>query len=374
MKLVKYGFLLLALSVLPPAGHGITTQEGPYSYRIPIQLNDGWKVASLEDVGIDRAAIEGITSEVRSEERFDGIHSMLIVKNGKLVHEAYFWGHQRNTVHVLASITKTITSTLIGIAIDRGFIKSVDDGVLDYLSRHADPVKHGDKKPVKLKHIMSMSSGLDWNERVSYNALENSEYRMVDSENWIRFVLDKPLSHPPGSRYNYNTGGIHLLSAVIEGATGLKPDRFAQKYLFEPLGIFAYQWITDSTGYPCTGGTDGGVGLRTRDLAKIAWLFLRDGCWKGRRIVSEKWIKEATRAQMAIPGGSRSYGYNWWPRKLRIGGREIAAVATFGYGGQTLYLIPEADLILAFTCDLTDRDTHVSIPVRKTFDAIFARE
>ncbi len=351
---------------------GLSPQVRGNEYRIPIKLNDGWEVASLSEVGIDPGKIQQITQEIRDDERFDLIHSMLIVKDGKLVHEAYFWGYQRNSLNVMASITKSVTSTLIGIAIDKGFIKSVDESVVSFLPEYSELTKDPKKRAIKLKHILTMSSGLDWLEHgTSYNDLENSEWQMVDSEDWIEYVLSKPVKDTPGTVFLYNTGGIHLLSAVIQSATGMRTNIFAEKHLFEPLGIYAYQWNRDSTGHPCTGGTDGGVGLRSRDIAKFGWLFLHDGKWKSKQIVSEEWVKLATRRHIKNPRGGQYYGFCWFPGTLKRAGKEVEYIASFGYGGQTLYLIPELDLIIVFTCELTDRNTYVSVPVRKTFDAIF---
>jgi len=219
-----------------------------------------------------------------------------------------------------------------------------------------------------------MSSGLEWVEwGSSYNDARNSEFQMVDSEDWIEYVLSKPLKVTPGTQFQYNTGGIHLLSAVIKSTTGLKTNQFAEKYLFEPLDIYAYQWNTDSTGNPCTGGTDGGVGLRTRDIAKFGWLFLHDGKWKGKQIISKEWVKLATQKHFKIPDRRDHYGFCWWPGTMRRKGKEFDYVASFGYGGQTLYLIPEKDLIIVFTCALTDRNTYVFVPVRKVFDTVFSK-
>jgi CubicO group peptidase (beta-lactamase class C family) len=162
---------------------------------------------------------------------------------------------------------------------------------------------------------------------------------------------------------------VHLLSAVIKSTTGMYANQFAEEYLFHPLGIYAYQWNRDSTGYPCTGGTDGGVGLRSRDLAKIGWLFLEDGTWKGRRIISREWIEEATRPHKKLPGGRQSYGYNWFPGSLWVGGTEYEYVAAFGYGGQTMYLVPELDLILVFTCALSEDGVNTLLFAMKVLAA-----
>jgi len=168
----------------------------------------------------------------------------------------------------------------------------------------------------------------------------------------------------------YNTGGAHLISAVIKSATGMYANQFAEKYLFHPMGIYAYQWNRDSTGHPCTGGTDGGVGLRSRDLAKIGWLFLNDGTWKGQRIISMDWIEVATRPHTKFPGGRQSYGYNWFPGSLWVAGTEYEYVATFGYGGQTMYLVPELELILIFTCALSEEGVNTLLFTMKVIAAV----
>jgi CubicO group peptidase (beta-lactamase class C family) len=295
---------------------------------------------------------------------------MLIVRNGKLVHEVYSPYCQRNTLHWMASITKAVTSTLIGIAIDKGFIKSVDTSVVELIPEYKDEVKDPEFKKITLRHLMNMSSGLDWFEQTSYNNPRNSEFIMVDSEDWIRNVLAYSVKHKPGTRFLYNTGGIHLLSAVIKSVTGMHANQFAEKYLFHPLGIYSYQWNRDSTGHSCTGGTDGGVGLRSRDLAKFGWLFLRDGTWKGKRIISRKWIKQATQKYPLLSGRRSHYSFNWTPGSLSIKGKKFDYIGSFGYGGQILYLIPELDLIVVFTCELAEGGMNSRALSRRVFDAV----
>lgn len=341
-----------------------------YTYRVPKKLNDGWEISSLTDEGIDREAIEGISREIADIDSYDNVLSMLIVKNGKLVHEVYSPYCQRNTLHWMASITKTITSTLIGIAIDKGFIASADAKLHALLPQFAVDFKDPAKKKIALKHIMSMTSGLDWNERVSYNNPRNSEWQMVETEDWMSFVVSHPIREEPGKIFNYNTGGMHLLSAVIKNTTGLYAHQFAEKYLLHPMGIYAYQWNKDPMGYPCTGGTDGGLGLRTRDIAKLGWLFLRDGKWKGKQIVSAKWVKEAPTMTLTEQGRGNQYGFNWMTGSRVADGKRFEYIASFGYGGQTLYIVPEHDLIVVFTCELAGEDPGVNTLVRKTFEAV----
>lgn len=344
------------------------SQTANYDYQMPTKFNDGWEVSSLLAEGIDIEPIEEISRQIREWESLEEVLSLLIVKNGKLVHEVYSPYCQRNTLHVLASITKTVTSTLIGIAIDQGFIESVDAKVYELIPEFADEITDPSFKNISLKHILTMTSGLDWNERVSYNDPRNDEFQMVESENWMRYVLSKPVVAQPGTRFNYNTGSIHLLSAVIKSASGMYAHQFAEKYLLHPMGIYGYQWNKDPMGYPCTGGTDGGIGLRTRDLAKFGWLFLRDGKWKGKQIISEHWVKQAPRNYTQM-SGRRRYAFNWFSGSMTINRKQFDYIATFGYGGQTLYIVPEYDLILAITCELAESGANSNL-AKRIFEAV----
>jgi CubicO group peptidase (beta-lactamase class C family) len=352
---------------------GSFSQTNEYVYQIPQKWNDGWEVSSLSKEGIDEEAIEEISGIIADIDSYDNILSMLIVKNGKLVHEVYSPYCQRNTLHWMASITKTITSTLIGIAIDKGYIANVDAKLHELLPQFADDFKDPQKRKVALKHIMSMTSGIDWNERVSYNNPLNSEWQMVETEDWMSYVVSHQVKDEPGTVFNYNTGGIHLLSAVIKSVSGLYAHQFAEKYLLHPMGIYAYQWNKDPMGYPCTGGTDGGLGLRTRDIAKFGWLFLKDGKWKGKQIVSAEWVKMAPRISLTTQGRGSNYHFNWMTGTRSANGKRFEYIASFGYGGQTLYIVPEHDLILVFTCELAGEDSGVNTLVERTFRAVIQR-
>jgi CubicO group peptidase (beta-lactamase class C family) len=262
-----------------------------------------------------------------------------------------------------------MTSTLIGIAIDKDFLPDVDIRVVDLLQEYARDIADPRFGEVKLRHLMCMSSGLEWNEQVSYNDPRNSEWQMVESEDWIRFVLSRPVFNDPGTRFLYNTGGMHLLSAVIKSATGLTADRFAETHLFHPMGIYAYQWNRDILGFPSTGGVDGGLGLRTRDLAKIGWLFINRGSWNGKRIVSEAWVNEVTTKSPRLPGSNAHYAFNWFSGTGTVGGIRYEYIASFGYGGQVLYLVPEHRLLVVITCELADGGGVSQVLLRKILEA-----
>jgi CubicO group peptidase (beta-lactamase class C family) len=367
---VKPIFIFMALVSLFFYHAESPSQTNDYTYQIPKKLNDGWEVSSLKNEAIDERTIEEISREIADINSYENVLSMLIVKNGKLVHEIYSPYCQRNTLHWMASITKTITSTLIGIAIDRGNIESIDSTLHDLLPQYAAYFQDPTKKKIALKHILSMTSGLDWNERVSYNNPLNSEWQMVESEDWMRYVVAHSSKDEPGTVFNYNTGGMHLLSAVIKSVSGLYAHQFAEKYLLHPMGIYAYQWNKDPMGYPCTGGTDGGLGLRTRDIAKFGWLFLKDGKWKGKPIISTEWVQTAPYISLTDKGRGRTYGFNWMTGSRSANGKRFEYIASFGYGGQILYIVPAHDLILVFTCELSGENSGVNILVDSAFSAI----
>lgn len=372
-KLYKNTFMLLILLFVFLLSSTSVAQTNEYVYQVPKKLNDGWEVSCLRDEGIDEEEIAEVSKLVRDTNSYENVLSMLIVKNGKLVHEEYSPYCQRNTLHWMASITKTVTSTLIGIALDKGFIESVDAKLYELLPQFAEHFKDPEKRKIALNHIMTMTSGLEWNEQVSYNNPQNSEWQMVESEDWMNYVVSRPMRDEPGTIFYYNTGGIHLLSAVLKSVSELYAHQFAEKYLLHPMGIYAYQWNKDPMGYPCTGGTDGGIGLRTRDIAKFGWLFLKDGKWKGKQIISEKWVKEAPKTHVTTKGRGRSYAFNWMTGVRTINGRRFEYIASFGYGGQTLYIVPEYDLIIVFTCELSGADSGVNRLVKKTFEAIIPK-
>jgi CubicO group peptidase (beta-lactamase class C family) len=367
---VKPIFIFMALVSLFFYHAESPSQTNDCTCQIPKKLNDGWEVSSLKNEGIDVQAIEEISREIADINSYENVLSMLIVKNGKLVHEIYSPYCQRNTLHWMASITKTITSTLIGIAIDRGNIESIDSTLRELLPQYAAYFKDPTKKKIVLKHILSMTSGLDWNERVSYNNPLNSEWQMVESEDWMSYVVAHSSKDEPGTVFNYNTGGMHLLSAVIKSVSGLYAHQFAEKYLLHPMGIYAYQWNKDPMGYPCTGGTDGGLGLRTRDIAKFGWLFLKDGKWKGKQIISAEWVQTAPHISLTDKERGRAYGFNWMTGSRSANGERFEYIASFGYGGQTLYIVPTHDLILVFTCELSGENSGVNTLVEKAFNAI----
>lgn len=307
-----------------------------YEYRPPEGTNDGWEVASLEDVGIDLQAMNALVTEIIARE-FGYIHSVLIVSDGKLVLEEYFYGYDRETLHTLASCTKSVTSLLIGIAIDRDEIESVDQEIYSFFPEY-ERFRTDGWEDVKLKHILSMTAGLDWPE-------DWGGWFYV-SRDYFEEVLKRPVVRAPGSEFDYVSPNATLLAGVIEHATGDHADEFAEKRLFRPLGITEYDWDEGRhRGYPRTDGT---LKLRPRDMAKIGALVLNRGEWRGKRIVSEAWIEESVFPHTS-DHGHEGYGYAWWSTEREFEGTTLHAVFARGSGDQFIVVIPDLDLIVVTT-------------------------
>lgn len=367
MKLIRLILLILFLCLLVSCKDTMNVEPNLYTYQMPAQLDDGWNISSLKEEGMDTGVIEQVTSKIMSKQ-FRGIHSLLIVKNGVLVHEAYFEDYQRNSLHTIYSITKSISSALIGIAIDQGLIHSVEDTILSFFPQYN--IQDFTKQKIKLHHLLTLTSGLSWDEKsYPYSDPRNTETQMVATNDWMKFVLERPIQSDPGMEWVYNTGSVHLLSGIIKRASGMLADQFAEQTLFQPLGIQSYEWNKDPQGHPCTGGTLQGLRLKSRDTAKFGYIFLNKGKWKDKQIVPETWVEESTRKHVDF-GDDSGFGYLWRTGSLIVNGRKIFHFYAAGYGGQTIHIVPELDLMIVFTCWDKAQDADIFLPMLLVYSAI----
>ena len=325
--------------------------EHQYIYQEPEEIDDGWETSSLTMEGLDSSKIKDMIYSIVNKQ-YKGIHSVLLVKNGKLVLEEYFYGYHRERIHALHSVSKSITSILVGIAIDQKMIPDVNKKVYKFFPDYIDTRWVGEKYDITLEHVLTMSSGIDWDERSK--PLTDSRNDIVAliyySDNWIKYVLDKKLVEPPGERYNYSGGLTILLGGIIKESSGLYADEFAERYLFGPLGISDYYWHRHRDG---TINTQGGLALRPRDMAKIGYVMLRGGSWQGKQIVSQEWIKESTEYQLSDYYGY-GYGYQWRSGKTIINEEPVRMFFAWGRGGQCIFVFPTLDLIAVFTSSIHD--------------------
>jgi len=314
-------------------------------------------IASMADVGIDSSGINKIDTSIRNG-TYPNIHSLLIARNGKLVYEKYWpgndqsWGidlgnapHAKDSLHDIRSISKSIVSACTGIAIQQGKIKSVDQRIFDFFPEYAK-LDTGLKSLLTIKHLLTMSSGLVWNEDVPYDNPENSEIRMIRSGDPVEYVLTRPMEFPPGKVWKYNGGTTQLLAAIIEKTTGKKVDEFARENLFRPLGINNFEWAK----YPGTNlpAAASGLRLRSRDLLKFGLVYANRGVWQGKQVVPAKWVEESCESHVERPGGG-SYGYQFWLWNDTLMNRPTFIVACVGNGDQRIFIDKTRDLVVVVT-------------------------
>jgi CubicO group peptidase (beta-lactamase class C family) len=319
------------------------TPQTEYTYCTPDRLKDGWEVASLQGEDINGEKIDEMMSATL-DGQYPLVHSMLLVKDGRLVFEEYCYGQDREQKHTMASVTKSITSILFGIALDQGKIESLDQEIYTFFPKYKGTHWIDQQYDITLRHVLSMTAGLDWNEKLPYTDPRNDNTAMNASDDWLGYILDREMVGVPGEKYEYNSGLSFLLGEVIKQAAGENASQFAEKYLFEPLGISEYTWRVNAQGLCDTGG---GLFLRPRDAAKISRMMLDGGRWQGRQIVPEEWVRESTRQQTRP--NDYAYGYQWHLKRFTVMNTALRCIQAAGYGGQFLMLFPALDLVVLFT-------------------------
>lgn len=330
--------------------------------KTPAATNDGWEVTKVTDVGLRPSSIASLVEELPNREDIH-VHSLLIVKNNKLVVDEYFEGTDQfkqkfpakdDVLRPVYSVTKSITSTLIGIAIDKGFISDTNVKIIDLFPEYANLFDAPGKKAITLDHILTMSSGLSWDEGTyPYDDVRSDYRKMITAADSLEFLLSRPQISKPGERFTYNSGGSILLGEVIRRTTGLKANEFAKHHLFEPLGIDLFAWPEFSNGIVQAGG---GLWMRSRDMAKIGQLFLQGGKWHGDQIVSSNWVAKATGASIFSSSTTTNYGYQWWRKNehtiwnlFRVNRNTTDFYWAEGLGGQFILVVPTVELVVVMT-------------------------
>jgi CubicO group peptidase (beta-lactamase class C family) len=344
---------LLTAGLLAAAfSHDLSAQlQNP---ALPEDRHDGWVVSDLASQGLSPAPLQTMERAILLGD-FKKIGSVLIARRGKLVYEAYFDG-DTSTLRDTRSATKSITDILVGIAIGEKKLSGVDARVLALLPESARKIQNPDprKDQMTVEDLLTMSSPLecdDWND-----ASRGNEERMYPIEDWAQFILDLPIrghmhvgEHEPAPKYgryfSYCTGGVFVLSEVLQKVTGQRTDRYAQDKLFAPLGISDAEWVYSPLNIPQTGG---GLRLTSRELLKIAELYRNGGAWRGTRIVDEAWVKASTQPHAAIDDET-DYGYLWWLKTFKSAGKSYPAYFMSGNGGNKVAVFPGVDMAVVIT-------------------------
>jgi CubicO group peptidase (beta-lactamase class C family) len=332
MKTIKIMIPLLivfSLLISCTAAQPANVQE-PASIQ-PVRAPTEWRTSAPGDQGMDGERLEEMIAYIK--ERHMPVHSILILRDGHLVHETYLSTYSAESLYDVFSITKSVISILIGLAIEDGLITDVHVPIAEYLPPGTIPEDDPRKGDITIEHLLTMTSGLGWLEERKYF---NELYAQND---WAAYMLGLPLEEAPGEAFYYCSGCTHLLAVVLESATPDSMLDYANQRLFEPLEIFNYTWETDPNDLPIGGW---GIKMQARDMAKLGQLVLQGGMWEGEQLVPEEWVRKSTSVQVRS-GGELDYGYLWWiqPR--------FNAYAALGLGGQTIMVISEHDMVIVFT-------------------------
>jgi CubicO group peptidase (beta-lactamase class C family) len=293
-----------------------------------------WPISTPSREGLDEAGLARLDARIRSA--LPHVRSLMIARHGSLVFEHYYGDASPEKLHNIQSMTKSVSSALVGIALKKGLIKSLDNKVLDYYPEYRSVISDQRVREITIWHLLTMASGIDEMQLSFDKVLSNP----------IAEILRQRLLYLPGGGFQYSSPAAHLLGGVLRKATGRSVLDFARTELFQPLGLGRVEWYADSTGLQ-SGGLSGL--WRSRDLLKFGELYLRQGTWRGAELISPAYIAESVTVQNRgkFYGEKAIYGFMWWITSI---GRHEAFYAR-GYGGQYLVVIPRADLVVLCTSD-----------------------
>jgi CubicO group peptidase (beta-lactamase class C family) len=312
------------------------------------------QLADLSRLGFDASHHHALLTNIL-DEGFN-IHSILIERHGQTAVELYRRGRDKSVysffphttdfgpavLHDTRSIGKSVISLLLGIAKQRWDNLHLTSPVIDFYPEYSD-LASSKLKSITLEHLLTMSSGLKWNEG---NHFPNDEHRLYWKRSPCRYVLSRPIIAPPGSKFNYNSGGTAVLADVLTRVTKTSLKDFARKALFEPLEITNWEWVADLYGHPMAFT---GLRMSPPDMAKIGRLVLNRGEWQGRQIIASDWVINSLQPRINTEFNELQYGYHWWTGHVNWQGKSLAWAAAFGNGGQRMFIVPDLDMTMVIT-------------------------
>lgn len=343
----KNGFIFILtvfFSIVTISCSGTNEKQKEVIPLIPMDYwpNKDWRISTPERQGIDSSRLVKMMEYIDKKDKH--IDSITIIRNGYLVADAYFYPYQKGYKHIIHSCTKSVISALVGIAIDKGYILSIDQPVIEFFPDRSFDNLDANKRAMTLKHLLTMTSGLEC--RDSYKYKWAGLIELTKSGDWTQHVLDLPMSHPPGEDYEYCNGVSFILSALIQKSTGMRTLDFAYQYLFGPLGIADVSWDASPQGIDVGWGK---MWLKPHDMAKFGLLYLNKGRWNGKQIISESWVEASTQGHVRDGEVFDRYGFQW---RIDDDGFYMAA----GHAGQFIYIVPSKNMVVVFTSILGGMD------------------
>jgi CubicO group peptidase (beta-lactamase class C family) len=330
--------LLVILLVSVPIVSGFSDTADFIPSSITYFPDDEWASTTPEEQEMSSTILDVMMQYI--EDSSAPIHGLVVTRNGYIVKEDYWSYYTITSPHHIFSCTKSFTGTLVGIAIKEGFIHNVSQRVVDFFPGMTIENLDARKEAMTLEHVLTMTTGLDWNEwNNSYEDPTNMYNQMFGSSNPIQFFLNLPMAHEPGEQWMYTTGASHLLSAIIQETTGVTTREFAEEYLFDPLNMTIGGWNVDAQGIN-NGGTQ--LYVTPRAMAKLGLLYLNNGSWDGQEILPEDWTDQASSPHANIAPGM-DYGYQWWIDTPH------STYHAAGSDGQYIYVAPEYDVVVSMT-------------------------
>lgn len=303
--------------------------------------NNVWPTSTLEKEGMSERKINELIDFIKKENK--PIHGLVIIKNGNLVNNISFNGYSNKEKHPIYSCSKSITSALIGKSIELGFIKGVNQKVLDFFPEITISEDNIEVQNMTIENLLTMSTGLEWCDNQNYD-------EMWESNNPVEYFFSRPIKCTPGTKFNYCSGAPHILQFILERVISEDVFSFSKRVLFDPLEISDVLWEKDDNGLL------GSIEISPLDFAKVGYIYLKNGMWKEKEIIPNQWLKTSTAKHIDTPDNlnevtnfGAGYGYLWWRNKF--GGFHAN-----GFGGQYLFVVPESDLVVVFTSEVFGND------------------
>lgn len=321
----------------------------PFNGNVPVDMKDGLPVSGLKTAGFDEGYLKLMVDSINAN-KITNTHSVLISRNGKLVYEQYFNGFDKSTVHDLRSASKSISSAMVGIAIDKGLLKDTAQKLVQFLPVQYKHAADNDKRKqaISIGSLLTMSSGLDAIDFGIDRKSVASEDEYQNSADWLKTVVEAPMINYPGTHANYSSANPYLLGVIMDTAVKQPLDLFIDRNLFEPLGINNYIIFDDQLNRPYFGG---GMHLRPRDMLKFGLLYADGGKWKNRQLISKNWVDASFKKYLVLENHNEKneYGFLWWHYHYLANGKTINSIEARGAGGQYIFIVPEYQLVVVIT-------------------------